>query len=305
MHLPEQFVKNMRHGLGDAGDAWLRSLPAVISDLAQRWQFTLGEPFPLSFNYVTRAILRDGTEAVFKVGPWGRENVQEIAALRLYAGIGACRLLAADESLGACLLERVRPGTMLREVAEQDDDEATRIAAGLMCQLWRPAAEIEDRRGLRHLSEWFLAFGRHRAYYDGPGPFSERVLSHAERMSDELMASAPPDVLLHADFHHENVLRSERAGWLVIDPKGMLGDPGYEVGSLLLNPDPESSPPKSAAMLARRLDILAESLGYDRQRLRLWGIVHAVMSACWSAENDGDGWQNAIIAAERLLDLPG
>ncbi len=40
---------------------------------------------------------------------------------------------------------------------------------------------------------------------------------------------------MHGDFHHFNILSSER-GWLVIDPKGVIGPAGYEVGPLLINP---------------------------------------------------------------------
>ncbi|MCC7370428.1 MAG: aminoglycoside resistance protein [Chloroflexi bacterium] len=244
----------------------------------------------------------DEGEAVLKVGPWGAENVQEIRALRLYAGRGACRLLEADEDVGAALLERVRPGRRLRDVVT-DDDAATRIAAGLMQRLWIPAGEIADTRGLRPLASWFTrAFARHRAEYGGAGPFAPGLFEAAERIAGELLASAPCEVLLHADLHHENILTGEREPWLAIDPKGMLGDPGYEVGPFLLNPDPQASPPKDGPRLHRRLDLFAEALAYDRERLRLWGVVHAVLSACWSAEDGGSGWQNAITAAERLLE---
>ena len=303
--LPAEFIQRIRGALGEDGAAWLRDLPGLAADLADRWQVTLGEPFELSYNYVARARRQDGTEVVFKVGSWGAETVQEIRALSIYGGVGSCRLMEADESRGAMLLERVRPGTMLRQVAADDDDAATRIAASLMRRLWRPADEIQDRSGLRPLSEWFRAFARHRAFYGGPGPFPERVMDHAEGVTRELLASAPAEVLLHADFHHDNVLASSRDGWLAIDPKGMLGDPGYEVGPFLLNPDPRPSPPRTPRQLARRLALQAANLALDRKRLRLWGIAHAVLSACWSAEGHGIGWQNAIRAAERLIDLPG
>ena len=112
------------------------------------------------------------------------------------------------------------------------------------------------------MAEWFdRAFERHRATYGGPGPFPAALLDRAEAIARHLLASAPREVLLHGDFHHYNVLSADRAPWLAIDPKGMLGDPGYEIGPFLLNPD---GPPKSAALLRRRLDVLAEALAYDR-----------------------------------------
>jgi streptomycin 6-kinase len=307
IEIPEALARHVLHGLGDAGKAWLQDLPSIATALAERWGITLGRPFLLSFNYVCRATLRDGTEAVFKIGPWPDGEIErEIEAVRLYDGNGMARLLDADMSYRAMLLERLRPGEMLLATAAQDDDAATRIGADLMRRLWRPIEEIPEPGRFKPLSEWFdRAFERHRAFYGGPGPFNAAVLERGESITRDLLASVPRTVLLHGDFHHYNVLSSEhtsaeRGSWLAIDPKGMLGDPGYDIGPFLLNPH---GPPKPAAQLRRRLDIFAEELGYDWERLRAWGVAHAVLSACWSAEDHGDGWQDAMAMAETLIEL--
>lgn len=303
MRVPDRFASHLREHLGESGDGWLRDLPALIADLSDRWRFTVGEPFELSYNYVARARRHDGVEAVFKAAPpWDDGEIdREIHALRQYGGQGACRLLEADVERRAMLLERLRPGEMLLTVAAGDDDAATRIGADVMRRLWPPAADLPDPGLFKPLAQWFLrAFPLHRAAYGGPGPFPASVLDYAEALAADLLASSPGDVLLHGDFHHYNVLSSER-GWLAIDPKGMLGDPGYEVGPFLLNPD-IGTDVKSRALLDRRLDVFAAELGYDRRRLRDWAIAHAVLSACWSAEEHRDGWRTAIAAAENLID---
>lgn len=43
-------------------------------------------------------------------------------------------------------------------------------------------------------------------------------------------------MLLDGDLHHFNILRAHRQPWLAIDPKGLVGDPAYEVGAFLYNP---------------------------------------------------------------------
>jgi streptomycin 6-kinase len=303
--IPKKLARHVMQGLGDAGKIWLEALPKIAAELAERWGITLGAPFELSFNYVCGATLKDGTDAVFKIGPWAEELGREIEAVRLYDGNGMARMLAFDTTQMAMLLERLRPGEMLVATAAGDDDAATRIGAEVMRRLWRPIEMLPDPSLFRPLHEWFLAFERHRAFYGGPGPFKAALLDHAEGATRDLLSSVPRTVLLHGDFHHYNVLSSERASsergpWLAIDPKGMLGDPGYEVGPFLLNP---FGPPKSATVLRRRLDIFSEKLPYDWKRLRAWGVAHAVLSACWSAENHGDGWQSAITMAETLIDL--
>ncbi|HZO29147.1 MAG TPA: aminoglycoside phosphotransferase family protein [Chloroflexota bacterium] len=303
MQIPARFEHRVRDSLGDRGAAWLRALPVLVADLSERWGITVGDPFELSYNYVAAARRHDGTQAVIKLAPpWeDGEFEREIEAVRLYDGNGISRLLEADVLRRAILLERLVPGRMLTDVAVEDDDAATRIGADVLRRLWRPAADLPDPSRFKPLAEWFLrAFPLHRIQYGGPGPFPASVLEFAEALVPELLASSPGDVLLHGDFHHYNVLSSER-GWLAIDPKGMLGDPGYEVGPFLLNPD-VAIQPKTRALLDRRLDILAAELPYDRHRLRDWAIAHAVLSACWSAEGPGDEWRPAIALAENLID---
>ena len=45
---------------------------------------------------------------------------------------------------------------------------------------------------------------------------------------------------------------------------------------------------------------MAEELELDRERLRGWGLAHAVLSAWWTVEDHGQGWEEAITCAELL-----
>src|SRR5437879_1190855 len=121
---------------------WLKALPELVESLARRWGVRVDRPFAdIRINYVAPAKQTDGKHAVLKVSRHVDETRNEIAALRLWAGRGAARLLDADADLGALLLERIEPGTMLVEVANTDDDSATITAAGVLRALWRPVAK--------------------------------------------------------------------------------------------------------------------------------------------------------------------
>lgn len=57
------------------------------------------------------------------------------------------RLLAADDDLGAMLLEQCIPGTSLRELPEPEQDV---VLAGLLRRMWLKSGCIDDRvRGFR------------------------------------------------------------------------------------------------------------------------------------------------------------
>jgi streptomycin 6-kinase len=275
---------------------WLRALPGLLGRLAERWSLTLEAPFPkIQINYVAPARRSDGQPCVLKVSRHVGETRNEIAALRLWDGDGAARLLDADPDAGALLVERLEPGTMLVDLAASDDDAATALAAGVLRQLWRPTPEPSDAGGLRSLESWCAAYERNRAALSrGTDGFPAALFERADALRRELLASTEAPVVLHGDMHHFNVLRAERADWLAIDPKGLAGDRCFDVCQFFRNPEA----PVPTSVNRRRLDIFCAELGLDRARTRDWCLVHGVLDACWSFE-DGEDWRPRLAHAEQ------
>lgn len=300
MIIPPGFARTTMALHGAAGDAWLADLPKLVARLAARWGLAVAPPFPeLSYNYVAPAVMGDGQAVVLKVGVPNRELDAEIAALRHYGGRGAVRLLAADAEAGALLLERLLPGTML--VEERDDDQATAIAAEVMRALWQPAPA---EHGFPTVADWAKGLERVRATFDGgTGPFPERLVGLADGLFAELLASEEAPVLLHGDLHHYNILRAERAPWLAIDPKGIVGERGFEVYAWLYNPLPKDDAGDLRRLLPRRLDIFAERLGLDKRRLAAWGLAGTLLSSWWSYEDQGRVGERALGVAAALAAL--
>ena len=95
-------------------------------------------------------------------------------------------------------------------------------------------------------------------------------------------------VLLHGDLHHWNILSAGGDTWIAIDPKGVVGEREYEVGSLLRNPNDQIQHwPDLEARTRRRIAILAEVLGFDRHRLARWNFAQALLSIWWGYEDSG------------------
>lgn len=295
--VPSRLAQTVRQLYGQAGERWLDTLPELVASLAGRWGLKVAPPFAgLSYNFVAPAVTESGQMVVLKVGVPNRELSTEMDALQHYAGRGAVRLLAADAEAGALLLERLQPGTML--VKETDDEKATAIAADVMAELWQPPPA---GHAFPTVADWARGLERLRATFGGgTGPFPERLVATAERLFAELLASVQEPVLLHGDLHHYNILRAERAPWLAIDPKGIVGERGFEIGAWLRNPLPADYPGDLRLLLGRRLDIFAERLGLERKRLAAWGLAGAVLSGWWSYEEQGGGWERAFALAEAL-----
>jgi streptomycin 6-kinase len=289
---PEAFVRNVRGLRGDEGLAWLNNLPYILSKLGESWSIKILPPYNLSYNYVAPAIQADGTPVVVKVGfPRSDVVASEFAALSWMNPEGVCLLLNHAPEYEAILLEQVTPGTLLADLCESGkDDEATRLGAQAMRRIWVPTPNAAEVFPFETTEDWAEGFQRLRERFDeGTGPFPAGLVDEAEGLWHDLTASSAPSVLLHGDCHHDNILQATRAPYLVIDPKGIIGEPAFETGTFLRNPGPFlKTQPDMISITARRIAILSEELGMERERIRGWAVAQAVLSAWWWIEDCPD-----------------
>ena len=258
------------------GAEWLERLPRLVEECLEQWSLRVGEPFAGgNVAWVAPTQLPDGSKAVLKINFPEPESEREGDALAFWDGESAARLLAEDEGRRALLLERCEPGKQLW--AEPDGEETLRIAAGVLGTLWRPPPSGHRFRLLADLAA---------AWADElDGLRQERPLvDEAIAFLREAGPSQGEQVVVHQDFHAGNVLRATREPWLAIDPKPVVGEREFDTASLLrdrrwelrVDPDP-------AGRIRRRLDQLAAELDLDRERMRGWGIAHAL---AWDPDED-------------------
>jgi streptomycin 6-kinase len=259
------------------GAAWLERLPRLAAECAEEWSLELRKPFPTgNVALVLPAKQGDGAPAVLKLNFPEPESAHEADVLATWDGRGAVRLFDFDRERSALLLERAFPGTTLWEV--DDDEEATTIAAGVLRRLWGPPPELHPFRVLADEAEEWMR--RLRQDWDALGrPFEERLVEAGENAARELSHTRPGLVVCHQDFQGSNVLRAEREPWLAIDPKPIVGEPAFDVASLLRDRRWDVC----ADVIRRRLDQLTAELDLDRERMRGWGIVHALY---WGVGSD-------------------
>jgi streptomycin 6-kinase len=256
------------------GAEWLDSLPSIVEECAERWSIRVGPVFgDARISFVAKAWHNDGSPAVLKVGFPDEESRREPDALLHWDGRGAVCLLEHDLTHRALLVELCDPGTQLWSV--EDDEEATRVAASVLATLWRPASSehgfalLEDaaRRWADELPVDWEALGR---------PFDGDLLAEAVGACRELGSDQGEPVVLHQDFHGGNVLRATREPWLAIDPKPLVGEREFDAVSLVRDRRWLLGRPGDAARVRRRLDLLSSELELDRERMRRWGIAHAL-----------------------------
>lgn len=241
----------------------------------RRWRLVSdGEPIATRSSDLLPVRYGD-TPAMVKVAR-GEEERRGASLMAWWDGTGAARVLAHHGD--AILLERATGRRSLSSMAHQGhDDEASRIICGVAAKLH--ARQISPPATLVPLSDWYAELSQ-AAGTDGG------IFSQATATAGELLASTQEQCVLHGDLHHGNVLDFGARGWLAIDPKGLIGDRGFDFANIFCNPDFEIA--TSPGRLVRQIDVVAETARLDPARLLRWVFAYAALSAAWTIGEGGD-----------------
>lgn len=247
----------------------------------------------------------------------------EPAALGLWAGRGAVRLIDYDAATRALLLERLDAGRRLQDVPFP---EAGDIWGHLVQELSiepdaRPAWNAFERidaiaeRWSDELPERWDRLGR---------PFPRWLLEAALEVCQTRGAvgrRGGRDVLVHTDLHGMDVLAfpgppAEGAhdgapSFRAIDPQAAVGEAEFAVAPMLWNRLPELAGGDAPSALLQRCALLADAAGLDPEASREWAVVREVENALWYAErpaHEGDLerslWVASALCSSLLPGLP-
>lgn len=276
--LPKAFAANAVALCGEKGSDWLKRLPETVFALEHTWNIKAGKHFrELSFNYVASAELSDGQPAVLKIGLpiEDAEIFGEVEYLRLLDGQGSVKLLEFDREHQAVLLERARPGIDLKSVCRNEQGKAPAIAIDVLKRILRPVPPSAGH--FIRLDDWFDGLNR-AAGTDFPREYAERALS----LYAELSADAKNVFLLHGDLHHTNILSATREPYLAIDPKGIIGHVGYDIGVFLNNHyNWLEWNSRLGAKLDKAVAEFASAFELEETTIRRWAFCQMVVSSWW------------------------
>lgn len=291
--LTEKFVRLMTEAHGSNGAKWLAELPEIIGEIEAKWSLRVGAPFEnLSYHFVAPCVGADGGMAVVKIGfPEANSPIfNEAEMLKLYGGNGAVNFLKIDKNRLALLLEKLDPGKHLKDVFQKNEEEkAVETAIEVLQKIRRKPPPTH--RFIR-LESWFAGFERARTT-----SFPTAPIEKAQKFYQKL--SAAESFLLHGDFHHENILSAGRGGFLAIDPKGIVGQLGYEISVFLNN---HVCWRENDARVRERLNHavlqFSQAFEIEPQILRQWAYAQVVLSAWWTFEENGENWKTDLALAD-------
>ncbi|WP_299518200.1 aminoglycoside phosphotransferase family protein [uncultured Serinicoccus sp.] len=282
------------------GASWLDDLPGLVHRLLADWRLSVtGASRHGECALVVPVRRHTGETAALKVTWPHAESRHEHLALRAWDGRGAVRLLAAEPSSSALLLEGLDADRCLRE---RPLLEACEVVGLLMRELDRPALPRIDAVATK-AQRWAEQLAR-------PTPsVPRRLTEQAAGTLPDLLASPGPPSLVHEDLHDLNVLAPlpgspDRGDWLAIDPKPVAGEWAYAVAPVVWNRAEEAARASNLRIHARlRADVVAEAAGLDEDRVRAWTFVRLVLNAVWAAPYApaSDGFRARMIALAKAF----
>lgn len=280
--IPSSVIKTIKEVHRERGETWIAELPQTIQKLEQQLELKVIKTFPnLSYNYVSLVQNKQGEHFILKLGVPCLEFNHEIEALLYCQGEGVVQLLDHDADIGFLLLQHIKPGESL--ACLEDETKATKIAAKAMKSFWR---EVPMNHQFPSIENWANGLQNIRKHFHGgTGPLPEQLVKKAETLFPELIATISKPIFIHGDLHHDNVLSMDGNQYIVIDPKGLIGEAEYEVVAYLRNHLLNKKNPRT--VLENRINILVEELQLNKERIIGWGLSHCILSAWWYVESHG------------------
>lgn len=264
----------------------------ILSKATIQWSLSKAELVAQTHTSWLYKALQDNRKPValkiFKPGAGDDERMGG-RLLEWYGGEGAVTVHGYNQD---CILMEWVEGHKLSEPAtDGKDHEATIAIANLVSNLHKPRPN--PPQGLMPLRARFkpLFSNDVRLWPDTARDLYARSVGIAYGVFDKPAAEVP----LHGDVHHDNIVLAER-GWVVLDPKGLLGDPAYDVANAFLNPWNEVKLAADPLRINAMANVFSQRLGFSRKRVLAFAAIHAALSACWDIEEGHSiNWQLAVL----------
>lgn len=275
--LKMSFEQTIVNAFGKKGEEWLQHLPMLIAEITERHELTKFTPVTnMSYNYVASAE-QDGHEVIVKIGLPGFDFQNEMQTIQALAGTSLPELYDTNSNQGYYIMEKKSPGMMLHA---EITDERTRVR--VMANKWRelhqnPNISI-DQTTFPHIRNWFSVCDN--SFEEVPQQWLDQALRYADELN-----RLNEDQLLHGDLHHENILSDTNHEWSIIDPKGVIGHPYYDVVQYVLNKN------ESVTDMANKIVWIQQELEFYQdtyiKALKALGTVYLA----WAIEDQASDWQ--------------
>ena len=234
-------------------------------------------------------------KAILKVRSDIKVIEDEFLTLKEYNGRGFCKAYHCDTTEGILLEEKIEPGIELRK------EPLLERRVSLFCQLYKNF-HIEPSKGYSFPTylDWVNKITQ---YMQSRKDYVELYehMRRAQELCIELFHRYPPTKLLHGDLHHDNILLNKEGTYTIIDPKGVLGDPIFDLPRFILNEMEDEINEALALKINTVITIISHQLHISPKLIKKLFYIEMSMAECWNVEDGVDAKLVNVLFAERLL----
>ena len=262
----------------------------ILNKYISQWK--LSQPVKLAETFTStlykvdssygRAVLKIFTDVGMKDERGGAaflKNVSEKSAVRLFQ---------SDER--AHLLELLSAPNLYEFSKENEEEKASDIFIKIIKDI-HSITHIKFREGLLPFEELFKTFDQVNYPHH-----LDKILKKGKDLTRYLISTQMKEVLLHGDLHHVNVMKTESGRFVCFDPKGILGDPSYELGTILKNPWSYPEISLNIEIFRKRVENFSNELSLPKDRIVGFAYVHLCLSVLWG----GRGWKRFFSSGEPI-----
>ncbi len=305
VELPDM-VRRRALAYGAVGEQWLRDLPAVVEELATRWELRMGATLSGgTAAYVAEATTAAGAAAVLKVAmPAAIDGdgafARTVEVYELTRGRGCARLLGHDRARSALLLERL--GANLSSLGLPTAQQLEIIAATVQ-QVWRPVPAGALLRTGAEKARWLADFIA--TTWESLGrPCSAKAVDLALAYAARRVHGFDPAtaVLVHGDAHGLNTLQSHD-GFKLVDPEGLVSEPAHDLGIPMREFNDELLAGDALGLGLERAHFLGRITGQDPSAIWQWGFVERVSTGLYAMTIGHDATRDFLAVADRWADV--
>lgn len=204
----------------------------------------------------------------------------EFQALSEMQGEFCCQVYAFDSAYSLLLEERILPGATLKQVP----DWKKRVIC--FSKVFEKIHVVpKDQTNYRSYLDW--ARNACKSVTDQGNRELSAGMKLAVEIAEKMFARYPERRLLHGDLHHENLLQNEDGNYVIIDPKGVVGPPVFDVPRFVLNELDDGEDFLRKAHISKVIELLSHVLSYPCDDLYQLLFMEIMLANAWNFE-DGE-----------------
>ncbi len=276
-----------------------------MSDIKEKLEYGIKQWSLIEANEIyalhTRAVYSAKSEqygnVILKINQHMDTLSSEYHMLKTINGIGACQVFAYDKENGMLLEERIIPGTVLRE----ERDVTTRMRE--FVKVFKQIHHIPDKGDTYSTYlDWLDHACANMQILPNAGSLKQKMIL-ARKIGYDLFEQYPERVVLHGDLHHDNILRTQKGDYAIIDPKGVIGPAIFDIPRFIMNELEYDNKKVSMEHIVYVIDKIAEYLEYPAADIRKLFFMEVILGYSWCVEDGEDADCYDIQMATEILSI--